>query len=65
MEIRELSDSFLLPSLCYHSAIAVDVPGEGAILFVMCGQCDGHACFVFEIDAMRFREVNTVKIIFS
>ena len=62
MRITKLFGSFLLPSFCYHSAVAVDVPGQGALLFVMCGYCDGNACIVFEIDAMKCREVSWSKI---
>ncbi|XP_065829544.1 uncharacterized protein [Oscarella lobularis] len=58
VRITKLFGSFLLPSFCYHSAVAVDVPGQGALLFVMCGYCDGNACIVFEIDAMKCRELS-------
>ncbi|XP_065846164.1 uncharacterized protein [Oscarella lobularis] len=58
VRITKLFGSFLLPSFCYHSAVAVDVPGQGALLFVMCGYCNGHACIVFEIDVMKCRELN-------
>ena len=54
----KITGSFLLPSFCYHSAVAADVPGQGALLFIMCGYCDGHACVVFQIDAMNCREVS-------
>ncbi|XP_065829581.1 uncharacterized protein [Oscarella lobularis] len=57
-EFVKITGSFLLPSFCYHSAVAADVPGQGALLFIMCGYCDGHACVVFQIDAMNCRELS-------